>query len=50
MCEERSGERYIATPDIPMLVDWKELYLCKKCARREHGSKNKEAWERMHER
>tara|TARA_Y100000310_G_C20519446_1_gene732920 strand:- start:815 stop:1039 length:225 start_codon:yes stop_codon:yes gene_type:complete len=50
ICGEIGREQYIATPSIPALVDWKELIVCKKCARREVGNKNKKGWDRIHER
>ena len=48
ICRQIGKEKYIATPDMPKLVDWKELIVCKKCARREVGSKNKAKWEKLH--
>ena len=50
ICGALSKEEYIATPSIPSLVDWEELKICKKCARREIGSKNKKGWDRVHKR
>lgn len=41
-------EEYLATPSIPFLVDWKELKVCDKCAKREIGTKNKKQWEKIH--
>tara|TARA_R110000824_G_scaffold3232_1_gene14970 strand:+ start:362 stop:592 length:231 start_codon:yes stop_codon:yes gene_type:complete len=49
MCGEHGKEQYIATPEIPRLVDWESILLCKKCARREFGSKKAKAWKAMHE-
>ena len=49
MCHQMSSDKYLATPDIPGLVDWDIINLCKKCAKRETGSKNKKRWEQMHE-
>ena len=50
ICGALSKEEYIATPSIPALVDWEKLKICKKCARREVGNKNKKRWDRVHER
>ena len=44
-----SKEKYIAKPSIPSLVDWSEMDMCKNCARREVGGKNKKKWSRIHE-
>jgi len=49
MCGQMSKEQYIAKPSIPSLVDWSEMAICKNCARREVGSKNKKEWNRIHE-
>ena len=49
MCGGLSKDKYVATPSIPDLVDWKELKICKKCARREVGGKNGKLWNRIHE-
>jgi len=49
MCRERSKDKYIAKPDLPSLASWTSLMLCKRCARREIGSKNKKKWELIHE-
>ena len=49
ICGQISKEEYIAKPSIPSLVDWSELAVCKNCARREVGSKNKKKWSRIHE-
>ena len=48
-CGQISKEQYVAKPSIPSLVDWSEMALCKNCARREVGSKNKKEWNRIHE-
>ena len=48
-CGQMSKEEYIATPSIPSLVDWSEIKVCKSCARREVGSKNKKEWSKIHE-
>ena len=48
MCDKRSKQKYLAVPHLPNLVDWSELILCKKCARRESGSKNKKKWDALH--
>ena len=47
-CGQFSKEHYVATPSIASLADWEELKICKKCARREIGSKNKKGWDRIH--
>ena len=49
MCKGHGKEQYMATPDVPKLVGWKSMLLCKKCARREFGSKKTKAWKVMHE-
>ena len=49
MCGNRGRDRYLATPDSVTLVDWRELYVCKRCARREVGSKNIKKWKKIHE-
>jgi len=49
MCDSFGREQYIAKPEIPALVDWKSLLLCKKCAKREFGSKKAKAWKEMHD-
>ena len=48
MCTIRGRDRYSAVPQLPSLVDWNELIICKKCAKREVGSRNKKEWERIH--
>lgn len=48
MCSKRSNECYIAKPHLPDLVDWESMDICKACAKREIGSKNKKQWERIH--
>ena len=48
-CSEVAKEHYKAVPTIPALVEWKELAICRKCARRELGSKNKKGWDRLHD-
>jgi len=45
MCSQFTNVKYLAVPHLPTLVDWSELILCKKCARREVGSKNKKKWD-----
>ena len=40
-CSKNSTEKFKAVPTIPSLVDWKELYICKPCATKEAGTKNK---------
>ena len=49
MCNQLGRDRYVGAPDIPSIVDWKSIALCKKCAKREVGSKNKKVWDRMHD-
>ena len=49
MCSQSGTEQYRATPEIPKLVGWESMSLCKKCARREFGSKRAKAWKAMHE-
>jgi ribosome-binding protein aMBF1 (putative translation factor) len=49
MCGERGREKYKGVPTIPALVNWKEMTICKKCARREIGSKNKKGWDKLHD-
>ena len=48
MCGQISKEEYVAKPSIPSLVDWSKLDVCKSCARREVGSKNKKEWSKIH--
>ena len=48
MCHNYTREKYLALPHLPSLVDWSEMILCKKCARRECGSKNKKKWDAIH--
>ena len=49
MCHQKGRDKYLATPEATTLVDWDKLYLCKKCARRETGSKNVKKWNKVHE-
>ncbi len=49
VCTTLGLNNYIARPSVKGLVDWKQLVLCKNCARKEYGSKNKIKWEKMHE-
>ena len=49
MCGHKGREKYLATPETVTLVDWREMYVCKKCARRETGSKNAKKWNKIHE-
>ena len=49
MCGQKGREKYIATPEAATLVDWNKLNLCKKCAKREVGSRNIKKWEEIHE-
>ena len=48
-CGQMSKEKYVATPSISSLVDWSEIKVCKNCARREVGARNKKEWSRIHE-
>jgi hypothetical protein len=50
-CGQRSTQKYLLKPHpaVAKLLetrDWREI--CKKCAKREVGSKNKKGWERLH--
>ena len=51
MCHEplmhKESFRYV--PVIPALVNYEELWICKSCAKREHGSKNKYKWKNLYE-
>ena len=49
MCSKPGRDRYQAVPSIPALADWKEMIICKNCAKREVGSKNKTEWNRIHD-
>ena len=49
MCHNPIKDKYLALPHLPKLVDWSEIILCKKCARRESGTKNKKKWDKLHE-
>ena len=49
MCSKPGRDRYQAVPSVSNLVDWKEIIICKNCAKREVGSKNKEEWTRIHD-
>ncbi len=49
VCSSLSKEKYLATPEIVTLADWEELLVCKKCARREIGTKNIKRWNKIHE-
>ena len=48
MCGQKGRDKYLATPEVVTLVDWRELHVCKKCARREMGSKNAKKWDKLH--
>ena len=48
ICGHRGRDKYIATPSKEALVSWKELKVCKACARREMGTKNSKKWESIH--
>ena len=39
MCNTLTKQKYLAIPHLPALVDWSELVICKKCAKREAGKK-----------
>ena len=50
-CGTRSTHKYLRRPHpavIKIVIDprWKEI--CKKCAKKEVGSKNKAKWEKLH--
>ena len=50
-CDKMSKQKYLIKPHPAMayLSDdkrWREI--CKKCARREIGSKNKKGWDKLH--
>ena len=49
MCGYRGRDKYLATPQAASLVSWTELTVCKKCAKRETGSKNVKRWNEIHE-
>ena len=49
MCGHKGREKYLATPEAVTLVDWRELYVCKKCAKREVGGRNAKKWNKLHE-
>ena len=49
MCGQKSRDKYVATPEAITLVDWSRLFICKKCARRETGSRNAKKWNKIHE-
>ena len=49
ICGHKGREKYVATPESISLVDWDSMIVCKKCAKRETGSRNAKKWSRMHE-
>ena len=49
MCGNNVNKRYKAVPSIRALVDWDEMFICNKCARREVGTKNVKKWRELHE-
>ena len=49
MCDQKSKDKYLATPEAVTLVDWDKMFLCKKCARREIGSRSSNKWKDIHE-
>ena len=49
MCGHKGREKYLATPEAVTLVDWRELHVCKKCAKREVGGRNAKKWNKIHE-
>ena len=49
MCHNYTNEKYLALPHLPHLVDWSEMILCKKCAKRELGSKSSKKWKALHD-
>ena len=50
MCDEwihhKESFRYVTL--LSSLVDYDELWICKNCAKREHGSKNKYKWKDLY--
>ena len=48
MCHSTTKEKYLAEQHLPSISNWSELIICKKCAKRENGSKNKKRWEAIH--
>ncbi len=52
MCSNISKFKYLKRPNeavAALLTDRKFMDICRKCAKRENGSKNKRGWERIHE-
>ena len=49
MCGHKGREKYLATPETVTLVDWREMHVCKKCAKREVGGRNAKKWNQIHE-
>jgi len=52
MCGKVSRFKYLKRPNeavAALLTDRKFMDICRKCAKRENGSKNKRGWERIHE-
>ena len=54
MCSKMSKFKYLKFPDpaiVALLLkeDQKGIEICRKCAKRELGSKNKRKWEELHE-
>ena len=49
MCGHKGREKYLATPEAVTLVDWREMHVCKKCAKREVGGRNAKKWNKLHE-
>ena len=49
MCDAFGRDQYIAKPEVKKLVNWESLLICKKCAKREVGSRNKKGWDRAHD-
>jgi cytochrome c peroxidase len=43
--QHRESFRYVPHTD---LVDYEELWICKVCAKREHGNKNKYKWKDLY--
>ena len=49
MCGHKGRDKYLATPESITLVDWREMHVCKKCAKREVGRRNAKKWNKIHE-
>jgi|TARA_Y100000310_G_C20525870_1_gene736002 hypothetical protein len=52
MCGKNAKFKYMKYPHpavAELLTDREPLEICRKCAKREIGSKNKKAWDKIHE-